>query len=106
MKGQKYFAESLKASEQIGVAIGVIDSSLSKVKKKMPGDALWKSVFQKEIDEASEVLRKFVHENDFVWHEKIPSEDEFPLSQGNKIVNFIPYNPKSWERHLSLKVPR
>lgn len=92
------------ASGERGVAIGVLRSSLSKVKKKIPGEAMWKSVFQKEIHDASEVLRRFVHENDFVWQQKIPSQAELPLPQGNKIVSFIPYNPKGWERQLSFKI--
>lgn len=106
MKAQKYLAESLKASGQLGVAIGVLCFALSKVKKKIPGEAPWKSVFQKEINDASEVLRKFVHENDFVWHEKVPSEAELPVPEGNKIVSVIPYNPQRWERQLSFKIPR
>lgn len=103
LRGQRYHAESLKASGQIGAAIGVLQSELSKVKKKIRGGAKWKSVIEKEILDASEMLQKFERENDFVWHEKIPLENELPLAQGNKIVNFIPYSPKRWERHLSFK---
>lgn len=104
LRGQRYHAESLKASGQMGAAIGVLQTELSKVKKKMRIEAKWKTVFEKEILDASEVLQKCVRENDFVWHEKIPLEHELPLPQGNKIVNFIPYSPKRWERHLSFKV--
>lgn len=104
LKGQQYLAESLKDCGQIGVAIGVLCSVLTNVKKKIPGEDPWKSLYQNQIQDASEVLRKFVHENDFVWHEKIPSGDELPLPQGNKIVNFIPYSPKKWERKLSFKI--
>lgn len=74
-------------------------------KKKIPGEEPWRSIYQKQIHEASEVLRKFVHENDFVWHEKIPSGDELPLAEGNKIVGFIPYSPKRWERTLAFQMP-
>lgn len=103
LKGQQYLAESLKACGQIGAAIGVLSSVLNKVKKKIPGEDPWKSIYQKQIQDASEVLRKFVHENDFVWHEKIPSIYELPLPEGTKIVTFIPYSPKRWERQLSFK---
>ncbi|RDX74890.1 Apoptosis-linked protein 2-interacting protein X 1, partial [Mucuna pruriens] len=104
LKGQQYLAESLKACGQIGAAIGVLCSVLISVKKKIPGEEPWKSIYQKQIQDASEVLRKFVHENDFVWHEKVPSGDELPLPEGNKIVTFIPYSPKRWERQLSFKI--
>jgi len=104
LKGQQHLAENLKVSGQIGVAIGVLCSVLTNAKRKIPGEEPWKSLYQKQIQDASEVLRKFVHENDFVWHEKIPSGDELPLPEGNKIVNFIPYIPKKWERRLLLKV--
>ncbi|TKY69391.1 BRO1 domain-containing protein BROX [Spatholobus suberectus] len=104
LKAQQYLAESLKACGQIGAAIGVLCSVLINVKKKIPGEEPWKSIYQKQIQDASEVLRKFVHENDFVWHEKIPSGDELPLPEGNKIVTFIPYSPKRWERQLSFKM--
>ncbi|BAT98990.1 hypothetical protein LR48_Vigan06g129900 [Vigna angularis] len=104
LKGQQHLAESLKVSGQIGVAIGILYSVLTNVKKKIPGEEPWKSLYQKQIQDSSEVLRKFVHENDFVWHEKIPSGDELPLPEGNKIVNFITYSPKKWERKLSFKI--
>lgn len=106
LRGQRYHAESLKASDHMGAAIGVLQSELSKVKKNVWGDTKWKSVFEKEIHNASEVLQKFVRENNFVWHEKIPSEIELPLPQGSKIVDSIPYSPKRWERHLSFKIAR
>ncbi|CAJ1932282.1 unnamed protein product [Sphenostylis stenocarpa] len=104
LKGQQYFAESLKACGQIGVAIGVLCSVLTNVKRKIPGEEPWKSLYQKQIQDASEVLRKFVHENDFIWHEKIPSGNQLPLLEGNKIVNFIPYSPKKWEKQLSFNI--
>lgn len=103
LKGQQYLAESLKASGQIGAAIGVLRSALTNAKKKIPGEESWKSIYQKQIHDASEVLRKFVHENDFVLHEKIPLGDELPLPEGNKIVSIIHYCPKRWERHLAFK---
>ncbi|XP_027361575.1 apoptosis-linked gene 2-interacting protein X 1 isoform X1 [Abrus precatorius] len=103
LKGQQYHAESLKACGQIGAAIGVLSSALIDVKKKIPREEPWKSNYQKQIQDASEVLRKFGHENDFIWREKIPSGYEIPLSQGSKIVSFIPYSPKRWEGQLIFK---
>ncbi|KAK7306953.1 hypothetical protein VNO77_39603 [Canavalia gladiata] len=104
LKSRQYLAESLKACGQIGAAIGVLRSALIDVKKKIPGGEPWKSSYQKQIQDASEVLRKFVHENDFVWYEKIPSGDELPLPEGNKIVNYISYSPKRWEKQLTFKI--
>lgn len=105
LKGQQYLAENLKASGKIGAAIGVLRSALVNVNKKKPGDEPWKCIYQNKIQEASELLRKFVHENDFIWNEKIPSKDELPVTEGNKIVTFLPYSPKKWERKLTFKIP-
>lgn len=104
LKGQQYLAESLKTSGQIGAAIAVLSSVLINVKKKIPGEEPWKSIHQKQIQGSSEVLRKFIHENDFVWHEKIPSGDELPKPQGSKIVTSIPYSRTRWERQLTFKI--
>jgi hypothetical protein len=104
LRSQKYLAEGLKIAGQVGVAVGVLGQALINAKKSMPGEELWKSVFRKEIDDASAMLRKFEYENEFVWHEKIPSGDELPLPQGNKIVSIIPYHPKRWERELAFKI--
>ncbi|KAJ7954066.1 BRO1 domain-containing protein [Quillaja saponaria] len=104
LRSQKYLAESLKVSGQVGVAVGVLHSALFDVKKKIPGEESWKSVFHKETDSVSEICRKFEHENDFVWHEKIPSGDNLPSPQGNRIVSLTPYNPKRWVRQLAFKI--
>lgn len=104
LRSQKFLADGLKIAGQVGVAVGVLRLALSNITKKMPGEESWKSVFRKEIDDVSEMLRKFEHENEFVWHEKIPHGDELPLLQGNKIVSIIPYNPKRWERELAFKL--
>ncbi|KAE8657461.1 hypothetical protein F3Y22_tig00116995pilonHSYRG00144 [Hibiscus syriacus] len=104
LRSLKYLAESLKIAEQLGVAVGVLRDALINAKKKVPGEESWRSIFGEEIDAAADVLRKFEHENDFVWHEKIPTGDELPRLQGNKIVNAIPCNPKRWERELSFKI--
>ncbi|PQQ09642.1 pH-response regulator protein palA/RIM20 [Prunus yedoensis var. nudiflora] len=105
LKSQKYFAESLKIANQFGAAIGVLRVALVDVKKKkMPGQESWKCVLKEEIDKFAELLRKHEHENEFVWHEKVPSEDELPKPEGNKIASIIPYQPKRWERQLAFKI--
>ncbi|KAE9605672.1 hypothetical protein Lal_00024814 [Lupinus albus] len=103
LKGQQNVAESLKGSDQIGAAIAVLRSGLINAKKKMPREESWKCIYQKQIHNASEVLRKFEHENYVVWSQKIPSGKELPLPEGSKIVNIIEYNPKRWEKQLALK---
>ena len=105
LKGQKYLAESLKASGQIGAAIGLLQLKLADVKKKVPREEEWKSIFRKEIKDASKVLRKLLHENDFIWREKIPSGDDLPVPEGTRIVSYMPYSPKRWERQLAFKMP-
>ncbi|WCJ24580.1 Endosomal targeting BRO1-like domain-containing protein [Euphorbia peplus] len=105
LRSQKYFAESLKTDDgQVGVAIGVLRDALNMGQKKMPVDGLWKSVLRTEIKNAADILRKFESENEFVWHEKVPSGDELPLLQGNRIVKIEPYKSKRWERELAFKM--
>ncbi|OAY47340.1 hypothetical protein MANES_06G071400v8 [Manihot esculenta] len=103
LRGHTYFSKGLKHDDQIGIAIGVLRDALSNVKRKMPGDDSWKTFFRKEIEHSADTLQKFEHENEFVWHEKIPSGDELPLLQGNEIVKIEPYRPKKWERELAFK---
>lgn len=104
LRSQKYLAESVKIAGQVGVSVGVLRLALNNIKKKMPGEESWKSVFRNEIYDVSETLRKFEHENEFVWHEKIASGDELPLPQGKTIVSIIPYNRQIWERELVFKI--
>lgn len=104
LRSQKYHAEGIKAAGQVGVAIGILREELIKAKKQMPGEESHKSVFRSELDTVTSLLRKFEHENEFVWLEKIPSGDELPVPQGNRIVNVIPYQPKRWERVLAFKI--
>ncbi|KAJ4841362.1 hypothetical protein Tsubulata_016493 [Turnera subulata] len=81
LRSQKFVAESLKEESQLGFAIGVLRCALSNTKKKIPGEESWKAVFRKEIDNATEALRKLEHENDFVWHDKLPLQHDLPLPQ-------------------------
>ncbi|RVW65096.1 hypothetical protein CK203_034934 [Vitis vinifera] len=104
LRSQKYLADSLKIAGHVGVAVGVLHHALVNAKKKMPGEESWRVVFRKEIDDAADMLRKYEHENEFVWREKIPTMDELPLLEGKKIVNFIPYHPQRWERALVFNI--
>ncbi|KAG5532499.1 hypothetical protein RHGRI_026950 [Rhododendron griersonianum] len=104
LRSYKYLADSIKVSGQIGVTIGILRHALTNGQKKMPGEESWRSVFKREIDEVSALLRKYEHENDFVWHEKVPLHDELPIPEGKKIVNYIAYHPERWERALVFKI--
>ncbi|KAK6921771.1 BRO1 domain [Dillenia turbinata] len=104
LRSKKYLAEALKVAGQIGAAIGVLHQALTKAKTKIPGEESWRLIFRQEIEGASDLLRKFESENDFVWREKIPQEDELPLPQGKKIVTSISYHPQRWERELVFKI--
>ncbi|EXB89378.1 hypothetical protein L484_017344 [Morus notabilis] len=104
LRGQKYHAESLKTAGKVGISIAVLRVALTDGKRQMPGEESWKSTYRKEIDDAAELLRKIEHENGFVWREKVPSKEELPLCEGNKIVSSIPYQPKRWERELAFKI--
>lgn len=103
-KSYQYIAESLKNEGTFGIAVSVVRLALSGLKKSMPKEESWRLVFRQVIDGLSEMLRKYEHENDFVWHEKVPSGDEVPSPQGVKIVNPIPYQPQKWERALVYKL--
>ncbi|KAL5553491.1 hypothetical protein UlMin_040892 [Ulmus minor] len=104
LKSQKYLAESLKNAGQVGVSVGVLRAALVDAKRRIPGEESWKTIFTQEIDDVTELLRKFSHENEFVWREKVPSGDELPAPEGNKIASVIPYQPKNWERGLVFKI--
>ncbi|EXC19641.1 hypothetical protein L484_019391 [Morus notabilis] len=104
LRGQKYHAESLKTAGKVGISIAVLRVALTDGKRQMPGEESWKSTYRKEIDDTAELLRKIEHENGFVWREKVPSKEELPLCEGNKIVSSIPYQPKRWERELAFKI--
>ncbi|XP_057765765.1 uncharacterized protein LOC130986376 isoform X2 [Salvia miltiorrhiza] len=104
-KSQQYTAECLKKEGKIGVAVRVVSQALSDMKKSMPKEESWKSVFRQVVDDLSAMVRKYEHENDFVWHDKVPCAYEPPSSpQGVKIVYRIPYQPQKWERTLVFKL--
>lgn len=100
----KYLAESLKIEGQIGFAIGVLRHVIQSSEKHTPREESWRLVYKQLIDDLTELLRKYEHENGFVWHEKIPMQDDLPIPQGVKIVSSIPYQPQRWERTLVFKI--
>lgn len=103
MKSFKYLAEGLRNDGQIGTAVGVLQLALANA-KSMPKEESWRLVSKQVIDDLTELLRKYEHENDFVWHEKVPKIDELPFPQAVKVVSIIPYQPQKWERMLVFKI--
>ncbi|KAK4430182.1 hypothetical protein Salat_1318900 [Sesamum alatum] len=104
LKCYKYIADGLKNDGKIGVALGVLRRALANAKKSMPKDESWRSVFKQVVDDVSVQLRKYEHENEFVWRENVPCNDELPSPQAVKIVTLIPYLPQKWERTLVFKL--
>lgn len=100
----KYLAGSLKNDGKIGIAVGVLRLALANAKKNVPKEESWTSIYKHMIDELTCLLRKYEHENEFVWREKVPWNDELPFPEGVKIVTLIPYHPKRWERTLVFKL--
>ncbi|KAL0327035.1 UNVERIFIED_CONTAM: hypothetical protein Sangu_1781500 [Sesamum angustifolium] len=78
----KYLAESLKNDGKIGIAVGILRLALANAKKNVPKEESWTSVYKHAIDELTGLLRKYEHENEFVWHEKVPWNDELPCPEG------------------------
>ncbi|KAH6763001.1 hypothetical protein C2S52_020434 [Perilla frutescens var. hirtella] len=106
LMGYKYHVEGLKNDGKIGVGIGILRWALGNARKSIPKEESWRVVNQQVIDELSGLLQKYEHENEFVWHEKIPFDDELPLPlpQAARIVSPIPYHPQKWERELMFKL--
>ncbi|KAI3497908.1 hypothetical protein L2E82_13884 [Cichorium intybus] len=104
LRSHKYFAKGIKSDGKIGSAIGVLKRALKNVNKNVGGVDTWRVVIKEEIESVSELAKKYEHENEFVWREKVPYEDDLPLIQGREIVTCIDYHPKRWERNLALKI--
>lgn len=100
----KYLVEGLKTDGKIGIAIGILRWALANAKKSIPKEESWRFVSQRVVDELNGLLQKYEHENEFVWHEKVPYNDELPLPQAVRIVSLIPYQPQKWERTLIFKL--
>lgn len=103
VKSFKYFAESLTKDGKIGAAIGVLRRILNYLEKNTPKEETWKLVFKQVKEELSTVLRKYEHENEIVWHEKIPHHlDVSP--EPTKIVSSIPYKPQRSTTNLVFQI--
>ncbi|XP_057810134.1 uncharacterized protein LOC131024646 isoform X2 [Salvia miltiorrhiza] len=102
----KYHVQGLRNDGKIGTGIGILRWALAKAKKSIPKEESWRSVYHQVIDDELDLLlQKYEHENEFVWHEKIPyDDDELPLPQAVRIVSPIPYHPQKWERALKFKL--
>ncbi|KAK1386925.1 BRO1 domain-containing protein [Heracleum sosnowskyi] len=106
LKSYKHFATSLKADSdtQIGTALGVLQHAENSMQKnKMPSKESWRSVLKQELETLSGLIRKYEHENNFVWNKKIPPQHELPSPEGKKIIELIPYQPQRSEQAISLK---
>ncbi|KAL3654379.1 hypothetical protein CASFOL_004060 [Castilleja foliolosa] len=104
LKCYKHFAESLKNEGKFGFAIGVLSRELLKAKKNGAKDEKWRLVLRQVMDECNVVLKKYEHENEFVWHEKVPGKYDLPLAQGVKIVTLISYQPQKCEKLFDFKL--
>lgn len=104
LKSYLSVAEGLKKDGQIGFAIEVLQHAIITAQKNIPGKESWRLVLKQEVDKLTGLLRKYEHENNFVWHDKIPTHREFPVAEGKRIVHCIPYHPQRWERALSFKL--
>lgn len=101
----KHHVQVLRTDGKIGLGIGVLRWALAKAKKSTPKEESWRLVYDQVVDELTKLLQKYEHENEFVWHEKVPyDEDELPLPRGVRIVSAIPYHPPKWERALMFKL--
>ncbi|XP_076917215.1 uncharacterized protein LOC143577198 [Bidens hawaiensis] len=104
LRSYKYMAQAIKTEGQIGTAIGLVKLALSKVEVNIRGMESWRAVIKQDVDIMTDLLRKYEHENEFVWREKVPYDHDLPMLQGKKIATSIPYHPVRWERSLALKI--
>ncbi|XP_071735658.1 uncharacterized protein [Rutidosis leptorrhynchoides] len=104
LRSYKCMAQALKTDGQIGTAIGLLQRALNNVQKNVGGIDTWRLVIKQDTETITDMLKKYKHENEFVWHEKIPYDEYLPLLQGTKLATCIPYRPQRWERTLALKI--
>ncbi|CAI9096271.1 OLC1v1032372C1 [Oldenlandia corymbosa var. corymbosa] len=103
LKSHKYLAESLQNEGKIGVAIGVLHRAIKDVGKNSPKDDSWRAVYKHLIQETVELKRKYEHENEFVWHQRIPIPDDLPSPESVKLVSAISYQSNRVEQRLHFK---
>lgn len=62
---------------------------------------VWKAAFKQEVDAVAVALKKYLHENEFVFQQKIPdSKYDLPHLEGKTIVTAIPFQPSGLDRHF------
>ncbi|GAB4828900.1 hypothetical protein Ancab_018561 [Ancistrocladus abbreviatus] len=104
LRSYKCLAQGHKLDGEVGIAIAVLRKASRYAQKKLPVEQSWKLIFMEEVNDVSEMLKKYEDENAFGWRKKIPLEDELPLPEGKIIVTLIPYQPERWERELAFKI--
>ena len=104
LKSYKYIAESVKVDGKIGAAAGLLRHALTSIGKSTPKGEAWRLVYKQLVQEMTELLRKYEHENDFVWHEKVLTKHELPQPETIKIVTSTPYQPQRSEKTLAFKL--
>ncbi|XP_056696592.1 uncharacterized protein [Spinacia oleracea] len=102
LRSYRHLAESYKQSEQVGVAIGLLNGALSN-SNTLPVEQSWREIFKNEVDRISLMLKNYKEENAFVWKHKIPLDFELPSLEGRKVVIATPYEPQRWEREIAFK---
>ncbi|KNA13615.1 hypothetical protein SOVF_115050 [Spinacia oleracea] len=100
LRSYRHLAESYKQSEQVGVAIGLLNVALRNT-KTLPGEQSWREIFKNEVNKISLMLKKYKEENEFVWQHKILSDFELPSLEGRKVVITTPYQPQRWQREIA-----
>jgi hypothetical protein len=61
----------------------------------------WKAPFRQEVDAVAVALKKYLHENEFVFQQKVPdSKYDLPHLEGKTIVSPIPFQPSGLDRHF------
>lgn len=103
VKSFKYFAESLMNDGKIGAAIGVLQGTLNYLEKNTTKEESWKLVFKQVKEELTTLLRKYEHENEIVWHEKIPHHLDI-CPEPTKIVSSIPYTSQKSNTSLVFQI--
>ncbi|ERN05458.1 hypothetical protein AMTR_s00007p00246960 [Amborella trichopoda] len=99
-RSQRHIAADFRGADQLGFAVGVLQSAMANLQGKSPGKGLWDLVYRQEVDALSEMLRKYEYERGFIWHQKLPCVEELPILEGKRIASALPYSPSKLEREL------
>ncbi|ESQ51047.1 hypothetical protein EUTSA_v10023040mg [Eutrema salsugineum] len=106
LKSGKHLAESLESEGQVGEAIGVLRRALARAKKTTQfRDDSWKSIFNKEREEVTTMMKKYERLNKSMMLQRIPLDAELPTLQGDMIVKLIPYLATKRGKELNFEFP-